>query len=204
MLLECVLSICLFYTRSYFPKMSELSEEEVVGNRELRLLAVTTLNKMLTELVVIVKDNGKPFALYILDLLQRCKLQKVVLHCLLTSVYQLANTNTQETSFTLQVLAFNDGTEEESGERSRDLEAFQVELLKLVTAIVMLEEVINTKRVEEGGSRSGAAPHNSSLLKYHSDLQFCSQPMFLAAVLAALKNPQMRDCHRRGQYSAEH
>ena len=143
MLLECVLSICLFYTRSYFPKMSELSEEEVVGNRELRLLAVTTLNKMLTELVVIVKDNGKPFALYILDLLQRCKLQKVVLHCLLTSVYQLANTNTQETSFTLQVLAFNDGTEEESGERSRDLEAFQVELLKLVTAIVMLEEVIN-------------------------------------------------------------
>ena len=33
------------------------------------------------ELVLIVKDNGKSFALYILDLLVRCKLQKVVLHC---------------------------------------------------------------------------------------------------------------------------
>ena len=197
MLLECVLSICLFYTRSYFPKLSDLSREEVMTNRELRLLAVTTLHKILTELVVIVKDNGKPFALYILDLLVRCKLQKVVLHCLLTSVYQLANMNTRDTkeSFTQQILSFNDENESDKGERSRDLEAFQVELLKLVTAIVMLEEVINNKKVEDGGSKAQAAHHNSSVLKYQSDLQFCCQPMFLASVLAALKS-QVRDCHR--------
>ena len=198
MLLECVLSICLFYTRSYFPKLSDLSQEEVMSNRELRLLAVTTLHKILTELVVIVKDNGKPFALYILDLLVRCKLQKVVLHCLLTSVYQLTNTKTRENkeSFTQQVLSFNDENESEIGERSRDLEAFQVELLKLVTAIVMLEEVINNKKVEEGGSKLQAPQQTSSILKYQSDLQFCCQPMFLASVLAALKQAQMRDSHR--------
>ena len=197
MLLESVLSICLFYIRSYFPKMSELSPSDVLGNRELRLLSVTTMNKILTELVVIVKENGRPFALYILDLLSRCKLQKVVLHCLLTSVYQMAKMDAADTSFTQRILAFNDETDAGSGERGQDLEAFQMELLKLVLAIVMLEEVIASKRAEEGGARGGAAAGtSSSLLKYHSDIPFSSQPMFLAAVLAALKHAQLRSCHR--------
>ena len=51
MMLECLLSVCLFYVRSYFPRVTELSESDILGNRELRLEAVTTLTKVLTELV---------------------------------------------------------------------------------------------------------------------------------------------------------
>lgn len=167
MMLECLLSVCLFYVRSYFPRVTELSESDILGNRELRLEAVTTLTKVLTELVGIVKDNGKPFALYIQDLLSRCKLQKVVLHCLLSSVYQLANLEANE-SFTQKILEYNDIT----NESSKDLEAFQGELLKLVMAIVMLEEVIGSKKSEEG--KQGAV-NSSSLLKYHTDQPFCCQ-----------------------------
>ena len=53
-----------------------------------------------------------------------------------------------------------------------DLEAFQGELLKLVMAIVMLEEVIGSKKSEEG--KQGAV-NSSSLLKYHTDQPFCCQ-----------------------------
>ena len=199
MLLECLLSVSLFYIRSYFPNIQDLSEDDIRGNRELRLEAVTTLTKILTELVGIVKDNGKAFAVYILDLLVRCKLQKVVLHCLLTSVYQLANLDSQQ-SFTQKILEFNDISEKKENVGSRDnyqdLEAYQVELLKLVMAIIMLEEVISTKKYDECNKKQSAL-HNSSLLKYHSDQPFSSQPMFLAAVMAALKHSQLRQCHRQ-------
>ena len=199
MLLECVLSVCLFYIRSYYPGLSSLSPEDISGNRELQIMAVTSLNKIISELVLIVKDNGKSFALYILDLVVRCKLQKVVLHSLLTSVYQLARQDGQDSSFTQQVLVFNDNTGGASSERSKDTEAFQVELLKLVLGIVMLEEVISSKKYDEN-SKPQSGPHTSSILKYHAELSFCCQPMFLAAVLAALKTPELRGLHR--QWSA--
>ena len=202
MLLECVISVCLFYTRSYYPALSSLSPDDISGNRELQIMAVTSLNKVIAELVLIVKDNGKSFALYILDLLVRCKLQKVVLHSLLTSVYQLASHDTQDDSFTQQVLTFNDNTGGPGGgetERSKDTEAFQVELLKLVLGIVMLEEVISSKKYDDN-SRPLSGLQNSSILKYHAELPFCCQPMFLASVLAALKTPQLRGLHR--QWSA--
>ena len=202
MLLECVISVCLFYTRSYYPALSSLSPDDISGNRELQIMAVTSLNKVIAELVLIVKDNGKSFALYILDLLVRCKLQKVVLHSLLTSVYQLASQDTQDDSFTQQVLNFNDNIAGSSGadsERSKDTEAFQVELLKLVLGIVMLEEVINSKKYDDN-TKPLSGLNNSSILKYHAELPFCCQPMFLASVLAALKTPQLRGLHR--QWSA--
>ena len=198
MMLESILSVCLFYLRSYFSNITEISPEDISGNRELRLIAVTTLNKILTELVMIVKDSGKSFSLYILDLLVRCKLQKVTLHCLLTSVYQLSNVDKPDSSFTQKILQLNDDTEAEESARNKDLEAFQVELLKLVMTIVMLEEVINNKKNEDGKqTRNSSNIHSSSLLKYYSDLPFCCQPMFLAAVMSALKHSQMRSCHRQ-------
>merc|ERR1711892_1273759 len=79
MLLEVVLSICLYYIRSYYPSLPGLSQEEVLGNREIQLAGVITLTKVFRELVVIVKENGKAFALYMMALLPRCKVPKVVL-----------------------------------------------------------------------------------------------------------------------------
>lgn len=42
-----------------------------------------------SELIMIVRDSGKGFACYIGDLLSRCKVQKVVLHCVLSSVHNM-------------------------------------------------------------------------------------------------------------------
>merc|ERR1719427_1664365 len=72
--------------------------------------------------------------------------------------------------------------------------AFQVELLKLVMSIVMLEEVISMKKYEEG-TRPEISLSHSTLMKYQPNHPFCSQPMFLTAVLAALRQPQLKDLH---------
>ena len=194
MLLEVVLSICLYYIRSYYPSLPGLSQEEVLGNREIQLAGVITLTKVFRELVVIVKENGKAFALYMLDLLSRCKVQKVVLHSLLAGVHNLANIDVGEGGFTEELLKFNDAELEETENISSNTEAFQVELLKLVMSIVMLEEVISMKKYEEG-TRPEVSLSHSSLMKYQPTLPFCSQPMFLAAVLTALRQPQLKDLH---------
>ena len=194
MLLEVVLSICLYYIRSYYPSLPGLSQEEVLGNREIQLAGVITLTKVFRELVVIVKENGKAFALYMLDLLSRCKVQKVVLHSLLAGVHNLANIDVGEGGFTEELLKFNDAELEETENISSNTEAFQVELLKLVMSIVMLEEVISMKKYEEG-TRPEVSLSHSSLMKYQPTLPFCSQPMFLAAVVTALRQPQLKDLH---------
>jgi hypothetical protein len=194
MLLEVVLSICLYYIRSYYPSLPGLSQEEVLGNREIQLAGVVTLTKVFSELVVIVKDNGKAFALYMMDLLGRCKVQKVVLHSLLAGVHSLANIEMGEGGFTEELLKFNDADLEGTEEISSNTGAFQVELLKLVMSIVMLEEVISLKKHEEGARPEITLSH-STLMKYQPNLPFCSQPMFLAAVIAALRQPQLRELH---------
>ena len=57
-LLKVVLSIALHCTRAYYPSLSDLSEEEVLGNREIQLAGVSTLARIINELVSIVKANG--------------------------------------------------------------------------------------------------------------------------------------------------
>jgi len=194
MLLEVVLYICLYYIRSYYPSLPGLSKEEVLGNREIQLEGVITLTKIFSELVVIVKENGKAFALYTMDLLGRCKVQKVVLHSLLAGVHSLANIEVGEGGFTEELLKFNDADLEGTEDVSSNTGAFQVELLKLVMSIVMLEEVISMKKYEDGARPEITLSH-STLMKYQPNHPFCSQPMFLTAVLAALRQPQLKELH---------
>jgi hypothetical protein len=65
MLVEVVLTICLYYLRSYYPSLVGLGRSEVLGNREVQLAAVSLLHKLTTQLISLVRDNGRPFALYI-------------------------------------------------------------------------------------------------------------------------------------------
>jgi hypothetical protein len=56
---------------------------------KVQLASAELLMLICSELIYIVRDSGKGFACYIADLLSRCKVQKVVLHCVLSSVYSM-------------------------------------------------------------------------------------------------------------------
>jgi hypothetical protein len=56
---------------------------------KVQLASAELLMLICSELIYIVRDSGKGFACYIADLMSRCKVQKVVLHCVLSSVYDM-------------------------------------------------------------------------------------------------------------------
>ena len=142
MYVEVLISICLYYIRSYYPNlmMSKLSEEELNGNKEVQILSSEILTLFLTELINVAQDSGKGFATYINDLLSRCKVQKAILHCVLASVYNARKKETQNensNNITEAIISFN----EENMDTNTN-ETFQIKLLKLLLVIIVLEEKV--------------------------------------------------------------
>ncbi|KAL1459040.1 hypothetical protein WDU94_011053, partial [Cyamophila willieti] len=88
MYLEVLISVCLYYIRSYYLNLGQarLTMEEIAGNRQVQIASVELLSVILSELAGIVRDSGKGLSCYLADLLARCKVQKVTLHCILASV----------------------------------------------------------------------------------------------------------------------
>ncbi|KAH9488781.1 Protein dopey-1 [Bulinus truncatus] len=201
MLVEIVISLCLYFIRGYYPNLmvSKLTHEELLGNKMVHILGVEILTLMVSELLSIMKESGKNFVSYISDLLSRCKLQKSLLHCLLASVYNQGHGSSagkvENLKLTELIIDFN-----ENGLDPSVNDTFQMKLLQLVLVTVMLEDQI---RLAQGAvdSQSGAAerPHlTSSLLNvhYNANLPIIQQEMFLSAVWSALKQYHLCHLHR--------
>ncbi len=148
------------------------------------------------------------------------QVQKVVLHSLLACINDMRDSpkkkEEQEVlAFTEDVLRFNEiystpggprGVSGSSERISNYSEAFQVQVLRLLLALVMLEQAISQKRgqttseklkPQSGGSAAAAAAQaaaaagngvgGSNVLRYHNDHDIPDQPMFLAAIVSALR-----------------
>ena len=223
-LVEVLLSTLLYYLRSYYPNLAQtkLSTEEIKANREVQLMAIDILYLLVAELISVVQDNGRAYATYIADLFSRCKVQKVVLHSLLAGINDMRDSpkkrdEAEKMAFTDSVLAFNEIYSNQHGvsasERiSNYSEAFQVQVLRLLLSLVILEQAINQQRGGEQLSKmepaaapskpatptpnpSMSATGSNNLLRYHNDHVIPDQPMFLAAVVSALRQEKMRHLH---------
>ena len=71
-------------------------------------MAIDLLIVLVSELILVVKDNNKAYAIYIHDLFSRCKVQKVVLHSLIATVHDMQKRNELAKSFTEDILKFNE------------------------------------------------------------------------------------------------
>jgi hypothetical protein len=138
-----LISTALYHLRSYYPNLPHLSSEDILANREVQLMAIDLLIVLVSELILVVKDNGKAYSTYISDLFARCKVQKVVLHSLIATVHDMQgkqDSKVSSKSFTEDILRFNEVYV--SMDISNFSEAFQVQILKLLLALVMLEQVV--------------------------------------------------------------
>ena len=96
------------------------------------------LTLIFSELIPIVRDSGKGFSCYIIDLLQKCKVQKVALHCLVSSVLSMKSAQKEYDevfTFTEEIMLFNDPVLEVDSNKckyraSDHTEAFQIQLLR--------------------------------------------------------------------------
>ncbi|GJQ78976.1 hypothetical protein Trydic_g138 [Trypoxylus dichotomus] len=128
MFLDVIILICLNYARSYFfHDDPNLIEEEISNNLQIQLKSLEILDIIVKNLINIVNENTKGFAVYIADMLMKCNLQKIVLHCLLTSVRNFDN----EMTFAEEVLLYNNFKLYDNHKKvSEHVEGFQVQLLR--------------------------------------------------------------------------
>ena len=174
-------------------------------------MSIDLLICLVTELIMVVKDNGKAYAVYISDLFSRCKVQKVILHSLLATVHDMqqhsgsnggTKADSSGSSFTEDILEFNEIFVNLDERTSNFSEAFQVQILRLLLALVMLEQVINQQQGMSGkprpsslGAGQNVGGNRPQVLRYLNDHVIPDQPMFLAAIVNALKQEKMRHLH---------
>ncbi|KZC07062.1 Protein dopey-1 like protein [Dufourea novaeangliae] len=215
MYLEVLISVCLYFARSYYPNLGQmrLTQEEISGNRQVQLASAELLTLIFSELIPIVRDSGKGFSCYIVDLLTKCKVQKVALHCLVSSVMNMKNAhkeNEEVFTFTEEIILFNDPVTDSDVNKckyraSDHTEAFQIQLLRLLLALIMLEHQCSSQKGEEICPPVAPTPSTptrtvpnitGSSLKYVPGAPIPQQPMFLASILSALQLDHMRHLHQ--------
>lgn len=233
MYLEVLITLCLYYARSYFQLNEDLNQsdsdddvnekfqkrsherpstDDLLANCKIQLASIEMLTVIFSELNSIVKEMGKGLASYIADLMVKCKVQKVILHCVLTSVHYFTMKIT--TTLSEKVLKFND-----PGDEKMHLEAIQVQLLKLLDAVIKLEHETIVQKGDDGGkgesaglslrlssslssmmSQSPTRPNpitsTSGSIKYIANLTISQQPMFLTSVLNALQSESLKHLHK--------
>lgn len=161
MYLEVLFTLCLYYARSYFQKEAfELNRlptaEDISSNCRIQLASIELLTIICTELIAIVKDMGKGLACYIGDLMAKCKLQKIVLNCITSSVHQSYSVTKIDLTFTEQILAFNDLNDDRL-----HTESLQVQLLRLLLSIIRLEFEVNNQKGDNSARTSTTIDANS-------------------------------------------
>lgn len=208
MYLELLISICLYYIRSYYPNLgqSKISQEDIAGNRQVQMSSIELLSIICWELCGIVRDSGRGLACYLAELLARCKAQKVALHCLLSSVLENSGPESKATSFTAEILSFNnhDPTDQGAaeGRMNRESEAFQTLLLRLLLSLIVLEHEVDNSRhrgnnvVNDSYADLAADNVEGTDVRYLSGRPIPMQPMFVTALVAALHpSARMRHSH---------
>uniref|UniRef100_UPI00358E6688 protein dopey-1-like n=1 Tax=Myxine glutinosa TaxID=7769 RepID=UPI00358E6688 len=162
MYLEVILSLCLAFLRSHYPSQARASSQDVADNRDVQVLSAELLTIIISTLARIVETgvgsalvpgggsvSGSGYASFLVDLLARCKMQRVLLHCLLAGVavphlrHKLCAGII--TSSKIQV---KENEEESPGDsrpvdifidESADASGLQAQLLELLQALIVLE-----------------------------------------------------------------
>ncbi|ALC42553.1 CG15099 [Drosophila busckii] len=213
MQLELLMTLLLYYARGYFQcecldaQRQPATAQDILNNRRIQLESIELLALICSELIEIVKGMGRGLACYIADLLARVKLQKVMLHCLNSSVCNYARLSGSSGSYAEQVLAFNEPADDQL-----HADCFQLQLLQLLLSVIRLEHEVQQLRQDTSSSQAGAAANSdeqagnasptrltagaAANVKYLPNCLMSQQPMFLAAVLGALQQPQLRHLHR--------
>lgn len=203
--LEILLSVCLYFIRSEYHERLDVSASEYEGNFAVRNTSAEALTLVCHLLLEIASDSGKGFSSYINDLLSRSKIQRISLHCLLSTVYAVTGDyrESSETGYYSMVECSNltETTPRNSSTRSQlDL---QRGLLRLIEGLIHLEHCIGTENVvtahtnEKKNKRDKNGSNSSTVypFEYVQYKPILSQPMFISATLTVLREKQWMHLH---------
>ncbi|CAG9824126.1 unnamed protein product [Phaedon cochleariae] len=183
MFLDVIITICLNYSRSFYPFLddSPLASEEMSNNLKIQLLSLDILDVITKKLITMVRENTKGFSSYIADLLVKCKIQKILLNCLLTSVRNFD----EDITFAEEILAYNNFQLSDTANRvGEHVEAFQIQILRLINSLIILEYNVFPVKTDSPSS----APSITLIPQ---------QQIFLSAIMSALRHQNMKHIHEK-------
>lgn len=154
MYLEIIISLCLYFLRSYYSAHVAAGPQDLAGNRAMQLTSVEVLTLLFSELGKVTGGSAKGFASFISDVLSKCKVQKVVLHCLLSSIFSAQKWHEQRVAG-VNVATVEEGLSEDSvinlsEDQIDSCSAVQSQLLRLLQSLVVLEHRVLVP-ADEGG-----------------------------------------------------
>ncbi|XP_030749093.1 protein dopey-1 homolog isoform X2 [Sitophilus oryzae] len=199
MFLDVILSICLNFIRTFFPFYEDSCPiiDELEHNIKIHLESFDILNVIIENLISMVEENSnKGFASYIADLLVKCKIQKILLPCLLMSVRDFD----EDMTFAEDILLFNNfqlcNSENRTGEH---VESFQIQLLRLIHSLIILEHAVfpSSKSANQPTPEPLASSMSGEHLNYSPTVLIPKQQIFLSAILSALRNQNIRNLHEK-------
>ncbi|XP_064411620.1 protein dopey-1 isoform X2 [Latimeria chalumnae] len=198
MYIEIIISLCLYFIRSYYPTHIKATQQDLMGNRNVQIMSIEILTLLFTELAKVIESSAKGFASFISDMLSKCKVQKVVLHCLLSSIFSAQKWHSERMAGK-NMVAIEEGFSEDgvinfSEDEMDSGSTLQTQLLKLLQGLIILEHKVMTvpEETETGfefvaSDMEHISPQQpmTSLQYLHSQLITC-QGMFLCVVIRAL------------------
>ncbi|XP_032265257.1 protein DOP1A isoform X3 [Halichoerus grypus] len=198
MYIEILISLCLYYMRSHYPTHVKVTAQDLIGNRNMQMLSIEILTLLFTELAKVIESSAKGFPSFISDMLSKCKVQKVILHCLLSSIFSAQKWHGEKVTGK-NVVAVEEGFSEDSLINFSEDEfdsgsTLQSQLLKVLQRLIVLEHRVMTipEESETGfdfvvSDLEHINPHQpmTSLQYLHAQPITC-QGMFLCAVIRAL------------------
>ncbi|KAK2844177.1 hypothetical protein Q5P01_010836 [Channa striata] len=162
MYLEIIISLCLYFIRSFYSAHVAAGPQDLAGNRAMQLTSVEVLTLLFNELAKVTGGSAKGFASFISDVLSKCKVQKVVLHCLLSSIFSAQKWHEQRVAG-INVATVEEGLSEDSvinmsEDQIDSCSAVQSQLLRLLQSLVVLEHRVLLPADEggEGGPVGGS------------------------------------------------
>lgn len=163
MYLEIIISLCLYFLRSYYSAHVAAGPQDLAGNRAMQLTSVEVLTLLFSELAKVTGGSAKGFASFISDVLSKCKVQKVVLHCLLSSIFSAQKWHDQRLA-AVNMASVEEGLSEDSiinlsEDQIDSCSAVQSQLLRLLQSLVVLEHRVLGPADEggDGGPVTGVA-----------------------------------------------
>lgn len=207
--LEVLLSVSLYFIRSEYSSHLQVQPEDIDGNVQVQMASTEFLLGIMWQLVEVVKESGAGFGTYISDMFSRCKVQKALLHCLLSTLYE--RTGVRGSASTLSPSLKPSHIHVSSEISQSQARAFQVKLLKLIQSVLILESNIRTAVAisQDNPGGHGTPPPSKpespkkvtdevkvtqSSHRYIPGKSLAEQGMLLSAVLHGLRHDE-RDVH---------
>ncbi|NXO94814.1 DOP1 protein, partial [Certhia brachydactyla] len=198
MYIEILISLCLYYVRSHYPTHVKVTSQDLIGNRNMQMMSIEILTLLFAELAKVIESSAKGFPSFISDMLSKCKVQKVILHCLLSSIFSAQKWHSEKIAGK-NIVAVEEGFSEDSLINFSEDEfdngsTLQSQLLKVLQRLIVLEHRVMTVPEENETvfdfvitdlEHIGPQQPMTSLQYLHSQPITC-QGMFLCAVIRAL------------------